>query len=503
MYRTCLFVVRHFAGEFNQSLHAESGCAVFSVFPGLGYEGRTSDIPVAPCSVFGHEFLQEEGGRNCACVASRILEVGKLVLEGIGVFFFQRHAPELFAAGFAAVDHLQAQVVIVAEESGDCVTESADHGARKGGEVHDVGGADEAGFGKSVGENQTAFGVGVVHHDGLAVLGGKNIARQHGLVTDGIFGEAADGAHVNRELECCNSLDGGERGRCTTHVADHFGHGFRRFQAEAAGIKSQTLADNDQVILRGALGGLVFKGDHVRFVGTALTDRHVTHEAFLFKLLHVADLDGEAFGILGDRLGAFYEFGGVEVSGASVDQVLGKRNGLLFHGNIFGNLLEFLDMFAGDDFVGHLEAFFLLALVGVKLVVGVVKTVGDSLELFFGSVGEEQANGCNLFFHGALGQAIGGHTQVVEGREAAFLGGIHKNGVATVDFEVFQVFEGAVIHALQNGFYLFFSFGGKNGGKLDGLLDEKEGVSLVVSILEIFRGNDIQIHALNLDKMDN
>ncbi len=145
-----LFAAGHFAGKLDKGLHAESGSAVLGVFPLLVDEGGAGDVPVRPGGVFGHEFLEEKGGRNRASIAASILEVGKLVLEGIGVFFFERHAPELFAAGFAAVDHLESQVVIVAEESGDSVAEGADHGARKGGEVHDVGCDDLAGFGKSV-----------------------------------------------------------------------------------------------------------------------------------------------------------------------------------------------------------------------------------------------------------------------------------------------------------------------------------------------------------------
>ena len=454
-----------------------------------------------PGGVFGHEFLEEQRCRDCASVRTGVLEVGELVLECVGVFFFERHAPELFAAGFAAVDNLQAKVVVIAEESRDGVAEGADHGARKGGEVHDVGCADFTGFGKSVGEDQTAFGVGVVHHDGLAVLGGKDVTRQHGLIADCIFGEAADGAHANRELERCDGLNCGECGRRTTHVADHFGHGFRRFQAEAAGIKREALADNYQMVLGGALRGLIFHGYHAGLVRTTLADGHVAHEAFLFELLHVANLDAQAFCVLGDGFGAFSKFGGVEVGGACVDQVLGERHCLLFVGHVFGNLLEILDMFASDDFVGHLEVFFLLALVGVKLVVRVVKPVENRLELFIGGVGQEQAHGGNLLFHGALGQAIGCHTQVIEGGKAAFLGGVHENSVASVDFEIFEVFEGTVVHALQNGFDLFFAFFGKNGGKLNRLLDKKEGVGLVVSVFEIFRGNDIQIHALNVVKL--
>jgi hypothetical protein len=80
---------------------------------------------------------------------------------------------------------------------------------------------------------------------------------------------------------------------------------------------------------------------------------------------------------------------------------------------------------------------------------------------------------------------------VVEGGKAAFLGSVYKEGVAAVDFKIFQIFERAVIHALENGFDLFCAFVCENGGKLNGLLDKKEGVSLVVSIFEIFRRNDI------------
>ena len=436
-----LFVAGHFAGKLDKRLYAKSGSAVFRVLPSLGHECRTGDVPVCPGGVFGHEFLEEECCRDGASVASRILEVGELVLEGVGVFFFERHAPELFAAGFAAVNHLQAKVIVIAEESRDGVTEGTDHGARKGGKVHNVGGTDFARFGKSVAENQAAVGVGVVDHDGLAVLTWENR-----LIADCIFGEAADGAHANRELEGGDSLDGGERGRCATHVANHFGHGFRRFQAEAAGIKRETLADNHQVILGSALCGLVFKRNHVRLVRAAFANGHVTHEAFLFELLHVADLDAQAFGVLGNCLGAFHEFGGVEVGGTSVNQVLGERHGLLFHGYVFGDLLEIL-------------------------------------------------------FHGALGQAVGGHTQVIEGRKAAFLGCVHKNGVASVDFEVFEVFKRAVVHAVEYRFYLGKGCIGEHLGKLDRLLDKKEGVCLIVGVFEIFRGNDIQIHAQNVVKL--
>ena len=369
-----------------------------------------------PGGVFGDEFLQEEGGGDGSGVASCILEVGELVLERVGVFFFEGHAPELFAAGLTAVDDLQGEIVVVAEEAGDGVAEGADHGAREGGEVHDVGCTDFSRFGEAVAQDEAPFGVGIVDHDGLAVLGLEDVARQYGLVADGVFGEAADGADADGELEGRDGLDGGERGGRTAHVANHFGHGLGRLEAEAAGIERETLADNDQMVLGGVLGRLVVECDHERRARAALADGHVAHEAFFFELLHVADLDGKARRILDDGLGAFNEFGGVEVGGAGVDEVLRERDRLLFHGDVFGDFLEILRVFAGDNLVGHREVFFLLALVGVELVVRVMQTVDDGFELFVGGVGEEDAHAGNLFFHGAAGEAVGGHAQVVEVR---------------------------------------------------------------------------------------
>ena len=191
----------HFSSKLDECLHTESGRTVLGVFPLLVDEGGSRDVPVGPGGVFGHEFLQEEGGGDGSRVASGVLEVGELVLERVGVFFFERHAPELLAAGFAAVDDLKGEFVVVAEESGDGIAEGADHCAREGGEVHDVRCSDFARFGKSVAKDEAAFGVRVVDHDGLAVLCLEDVARQHGLVADGVLGEAADGAHVDGELE--------------------------------------------------------------------------------------------------------------------------------------------------------------------------------------------------------------------------------------------------------------------------------------------------------------
>ena len=142
--------------------------------------------------------MQEEGGGNGARVASGIFEVSKVILQGVGVFFFERHAPELFAAGFAAVDDVQGEGVVIAEETSNSVTESAYHGTCKRSEIDNVCGSDKACFGKAVAEDEASFGIGVIDHDRLSVLGGKDVARQYGLVADGVFGEAAHGAYLDR-----------------------------------------------------------------------------------------------------------------------------------------------------------------------------------------------------------------------------------------------------------------------------------------------------------------
>ena len=328
-------------------------------------------------------------------------------------------------------------------------------------------------FGKSVGENQAAFGVCVVDHDGFAVLGFENVARQYGLVADGVFGEAADGAHVDGEFECCNGLDGGKCGGCTAHVANHLGHGFGRFQTKSASIERETLADDDEVVFGRALGGLVVKRNHVRLAGATLADGHVAHEAFFFELLHVAHLDGKPRRVFGNCLCVLDEFGGVEVGGTSVDEVLRKGHRFLFDGDFFGNFLERGGVFTGDDFIGDLEIRFLLALVCVELVVRVMQTVDNGLELFVGGVGKEYTHAGNLLFHGAAGEAVGCHAQVVEVRKPAFLGGVDKQGVVPIDFQEFEIFEGAILHAFEDGFHLGATGFGKHLGKLDGLLDKK------------------------------
>ena len=432
---------------------------------------------MGPGGVFGNEFLQEESGRYGTRIAPGVLQVGEFVLEGVGVFLFERHAPELFAAGFAAVDDLQGKVVVVAEKSGYRIAEGTDHGSGEGGKVHNVGSPDEARFGKSVGEDQAAFGVGVVHHDGLAVFRLEDIAGQNRFVADGVFGQAAHGTHLDGEFQGGNGLDGGQRGGCSAHVADHLGHGLGGFEAESAGVEGKALSDDDQVVAGGAafftcgfacrfarrkFRAVVAEGNHVGLVGAALAHSHVTHEAFLFQLFHVPHLDGKTRRVLGDSLCIFYEGGWVEVRGAGVDQVSCQGDGLLLYGHFFGDFLKGSGTVTGHDLEGHLEIFFLLALVGVELVVGVMEPVEYGLELFVGGVGQKQAHAGYLPFHGPLGQAVGRHTQVVKCRNPALLGGIHKEGVASVDFKEFQVFEGPIFDALQHGFHLGFTLGGKH-----------------------------------------
>ena len=133
----------------------------------------------------------------------------------------------------------------------------------------------------------------------------------------------------------------------------------------------------------------------------------------------------------------------------------------------------------------------MLALVGVKIVVGVMEAVENGLELFVGGVGEENAYRGNLLLHGAICQAVGSHAQVVEGGNAAFLGCIYEKCRLAVDFKEFEVFERAVFHAVQYGFDLFFGIFREDSRKLDGLFYEKEGVC---ACFARFFGNDIQFH---------
>ena len=65
-----------------------------------------------------------------------------------------------------------------------------------------------------------------------------------------------------------------------------------------------------------------------------------------------------------------------------------------------------------------------------------------------------------------------------------------------VDFQEFEVLERAFLHSLEDSFDLGVTRFGKHLGKLDGLLDKKEGVGLVFVGLDGFGGDDVQFHAL-------
>ena len=276
-------------------------------------------------------------------------------------------------------------------------------------------GSDKACFGKAVAEHEASFGIGVIDHDRLSVLGGKDVAWQYGLVADGVFGEAAHGAYLDRKFQCCDGLDRGKYGSGSAHIANHLGHGFRRLEAETARIKREALADKDQMVCGCAhifirvftsslsptstLASVVAKRNHVRLVRAALADSHMSHEAFLFELLHVANLDRKPRSKDGC---------------ACVDQILGEDDCLVFNSCNFCNLLEFSDLFTSDNFERDLESFLLLALVGVELVVCVMQSKQNALELFWSGIGKHDGNDRNLALACFLGEAVCCHTQVVQ-----------------------------------------------------------------------------------------
>ena len=70
---------------------------------------------------------------------------------------------------------------------------------------------------------------------------------------------------------------------------------------------------------------------------------------------------------------------------------------------------------------------------------------------------------------------------------------------STNDFEKFEVFEGAVLDALEDRFDLGVARFGQNLGKLHRLLDKKQGVGLVGGFAR-FASGDIQLHVHNVAK---
>ncbi len=128
-----------------------------------------------------------------------------------------------------------------AEGYGDCAGES--------GGVNEVGGAELAGVGNAVGQDEAAFGIGVDDLDGLA---GTSEDRDMAVCTspgfcavpEGMFSAAQTMAMTaDFGLEQRDGAHGCNHGSAAGHIVLHLLHIVGRLDGDAAGIKGDAFAD--------------------------------------------------------------------------------------------------------------------------------------------------------------------------------------------------------------------------------------------------------------------
>ena len=198
------------------------------------------------------------------------------------------------------------------------------HGARERGNIENVGGFFFARQIQAVRENQTAFGVGVVDHDGLAVLRIEDVAGKLGVGVGRVFGGGDDSGDIEFRLQLADSLHGIEHGGAAGHVALHLPHFVGRFDRDAARVERDAFADKSQVKLR--LLRPVSQADHPRRMAAAAADLDESVVAFFREPFFIPDLQLEV-GFLGDFACGFGHAFGNDGGARLIDEVAGFVDG--------------------------------------------------------------------------------------------------------------------------------------------------------------------------------
>jgi hypothetical protein len=169
--------VGELAGEFDEGADGDAA-GTFGDPRLVGFHpGCPGDIEMDPGSVFD-EFLEEHCcGHGAAPASAGVHDVGDGGLDHLGVFGIDGHAPHFFAGALEGLGESVEEILVVAEDSDVGVAESDDDGPGKRGGVDEMSGTELARVVESVGEDETALGVGVDDLDGLAVHGELNVAR--------------------------------------------------------------------------------------------------------------------------------------------------------------------------------------------------------------------------------------------------------------------------------------------------------------------------------------
>ena len=216
---------------------------------GVGFVGirpsRAGDVEVCPGEVLDVSLEKSSGGECARGTPPRVFEVRDLAFDEVPVIVEDGQMPCAFARAVARLVDLGDEIVVIAHQAAGFVAKRDDARAGERGEI-------DSGFGvvartvcEGVDEDEAAFGVRATNLDGFLAQGMQDVAGAIGPAVGHVFrcGDQADDALGKIEF-CHGAHRTNDSGRAA-HVEFHIPHAFAAFEGNAARVKGDALADED------------------------------------------------------------------------------------------------------------------------------------------------------------------------------------------------------------------------------------------------------------------
>ena len=217
------------------------------------------------------EALEEQACRDGAAAAGAVLHVGHGAVHQLVVLQVAGQQPVPLAHRLGGGQQLGEEALVAGHGAGAAAAEHGAHSAGQRGNVHQMGGFGlPDGIGQSVGQNQTALGVGVAHLDGLAREAGNDVARDHAAVGETVFTGGDHGGDIGADAVLSQGQQGAGHGGGPGHVALGAQQARGGLEAVAAGVHGDALAYQAQaaaVLRRAGVG----EGDEPGTVDAAVS----------------------------------------------------------------------------------------------------------------------------------------------------------------------------------------------------------------------------------------
>ncbi len=276
-------------------------------------------------------------GDGAGLGAADVGHVGKRAVELLLIFLEQRQLPGAVTGAGAGIQQLRDQLVVVAHQAGGVAAQGDNAGTGQGGDIDHAGGLEAFGVGQRVAQHQAAFGIGVENFNGLAGHAGDDVAGARRGAARHVLGRGDQANQIDRQLQAGDRLDHAEYGCGAAHVVLHLVHGRGWFDADAAGVEGDALANQNMRFVLG-LAAVVADADQLGRLGAAGADRQQGAHAEGLHGFLVEHFDFECLVVLGERLGLVGQVSGSADVARQIAQVAGQGHAFA-DGGAFGNCL--------------------------------------------------------------------------------------------------------------------------------------------------------------------